>query len=172
MKQIIAVIFLVFVVIIGFNIIAYTDPNNQVSTTSVVEEISSSEEEIMVSVIISGEVEKPGTYQTTQGYFLEDIIAKAGGVTDVADETCFDYYLLVNSDMSIYIPPISDVIKVSINEANEEELTTLSGIGYTLASRIITYRNEKGDFLYLEQIMEVEGIGKAIFFKIRDYICL
>lgn len=178
MKQIIAVIFLVFVVIIGMNYVTYLDPNNKTSYQSgeliTTDENGESESVIeeVIKVNITGEVEKPGSYEGKLGCFLEEIISKAGGVTKKADELCFDYYLIITTDLNIYIPPVSDEIKTSINEGSVDELTSLAGIGTTLAQRIITYRESKGNFSYLEQIMEVDGIGKSIFFKIRDHICL
>ena len=178
MKQVIGVIFLVFAVIMGMNCITYFDPNNQqVIMSNSSGELSSVEEESeeiieFININLTGEVEKPGTYEIENGSFLDDLLGKAGGVTEKADETCFDYYLILTEDLNIYIPPISDKPKISINTATTEELSELSGIGSTLANNIISHRENNGEFLYLEQIMDVKGIGKSIFFKIRDNICL
>ena len=49
---------------------------------------------------------------------------------------------------------------------------TLTGVGRTLANRIIEYREQVSYFTCLEQLMEIEGIGKSIFNKIKDNICL
>ncbi len=174
MKTIIGVIFLVFTIIIGLSIIekgdAYLD-NLLFPSSSTSDEASSFEDEETVIVTLSGEVLNPGKYTIEKGYFLNDAIVKAGGVTSSADVNCFDYYLMINENINIYIPKISEDIKVSLNDADIDELTTLSGIGNILAERIIEYR-EISAFLYLEEIMNVEGIGKSIFFKIKDKICL
>lgn len=61
---------------------------------------------------------------------------------------------------------------VNINTAPSEELETLRGIGPVLAQRIIEYREAKGGFKTLEEVMEVRGIGPAIFAGIRDRISL
>lgn len=61
---------------------------------------------------------------------------------------------------------------VNINTATSEELQTLRGIGPVLAGRIIEYREAKGGFKTLEEIVEVKGIGPAIFAGIRDRISL
>ena len=178
MKQIIAVIFLVFAVIMGMNCITYFDPNNQAGIinqgSDSISSIDSASDEIIeyITVNVTGEVEKPGSYEVENGTFLDDLIAQAGGITEKADETCFDYYLILNDNLNIYIPPITGDKKISINSSTSEELSSLTGIGTTLANNIVSYRMENGDFLYLEQIMEVKGIGKSIFFKIRDFICL
>ena len=168
MKTIIGVIFLVFTIIIGLSIIekgdAYLD-NLLFPTSSTSNEESSFEDEETVIVTLSGEVLNPGKYEIEKGYFLNDAIVKAGGVTTSADVNCFDYYLMINENINIYIPKISEDIKVSLNDAD------FDGIGNILAERIIEYR-EISPFLYLEEIMNVEGIGKSIFFKIKDMICL
>mgnify|MGYP001172798698 FL=1 len=59
---------------------------------------------------------------------------------------------------------------VNINLASLEELSALPGIGPTLAQRIIDYREEYGDFYYIEDIMDVSGIGPATFDNIKDLI--
>ena len=176
MKTIIGVIFLVFVIIIGMSEIEkdrakfYTSLGISISVDQSVE--SSEQNEQYIDVSISGEVNKPGTYQITNGAYLEEVIEKAGGTTSLADTECFDYYLIIEKNISIYIPPVTDVDKISINYADLEKLMSLTGVGRTLATRIIEYRETIGYYTYLEQLMEVEGIGKSIFNKIRDTICL
>ena len=59
---------------------------------------------------------------------------------------------------------------VNINTASREELMRLNGIGETLASRIIEYREQHGGFDSVEELMEVKGIGEKRFEKIRDDI--
>ena len=59
---------------------------------------------------------------------------------------------------------------VDINEATISELTVLDGIGYTRAAAIVTYREENGAFKSIRDIMNVPGIGEAIFNEIRNQI--
>lgn len=49
---------------------------------------------------------------------------------------------------------------------------TLSGIGETKAKSIVLYRNEKGNFMLVEDIMNVSGISIALFEKIKESICV
>lgn len=66
---------------------------------------------------------------------------------------------------------ISDIgSKISINEGSIEELTKVSGIGSSKAKSIIEYRNKNGSFKTIDDIMNVSGIGKSLFEKIKDYI--
>lgn len=59
---------------------------------------------------------------------------------------------------------------VNINTATLEELMELPKIGEGLGKRIIEYREKNGDFVKIEDIMLVEGIGEATFDKLRSLI--
>lgn len=62
--------------------------------------------------------------------------------------------------------------QVSINTGTLQELQTLTGVGESKAKAIIKYREENGLFNALEDIMNVSGIGNALFEKIKDSITL
>lgn len=62
--------------------------------------------------------------------------------------------------------------KVNINSATQTELETLPGIGPSIASKIISYRNENGKFKSIEEIKNVSGIGDAKFENIKENICV
>lgn len=57
---------------------------------------------------------------------------------------------------------------IDINAAGLDELQKLTGIGPSLAQRIIDYREEHGPFQSLEDLLEVKGIGEATLEKFRD----
>lgn len=61
-------------------------------------------------------------------------------------------------------------IYININTADSDDLKKLDGIGDVLAGRIITYRNNYGEFKNIEEIMFVNGIGEKIFYNICDHI--
>lgn len=176
MKTIIGVIFLVFVIIIGMSAIDqqktlfYESVGVNESTNN--STLSFDNEDVILSVTITGQVKKEGTYEIEYGGFLQEVIELAGGLTSSADKSCFDYNLAIIEDIEIYIPAISLNNKTSINNASLEEITKLEGIGKVLGANIIDYREANGKFLYLEQLMKVSGIGKVKFNNIRDLICL
>lgn len=59
---------------------------------------------------------------------------------------------------------------ININTATTDELDSLPGIGNSKAQNIIDYRNINGNFETIEDIMNVNGIGTAIYEQIKTYI--
>lgn len=57
---------------------------------------------------------------------------------------------------------------LSINEAEEQELRLIHGIGPSLAKAIHQYRLVKGPFLSWEEVGNVPGIGPATLQKLRE----
>ena len=59
---------------------------------------------------------------------------------------------------------------ININKASKEELMTLTGIGESKAIAIIKYREDNNGFKDISEIMNVSGIGEALYNKIKDSI--
>ena len=59
---------------------------------------------------------------------------------------------------------------ININMATAEELEKLKGVGKALAGRIVEYRLKHGLFLSKDEIKEVNGVGEALYQKIKDEI--
>ena len=56
---------------------------------------------------------------------------------------------------------------VNLNTATATELESLPGIGAKTAARIIDYRQKKGPFKKIEELMNVQGVGEKSFLKMR-----
>ena len=63
-------------------------------------------------------------------------------------------------------------IKININDATQSELESLSGIGPSMAAKIISYRDKNGSFKTIEDIKNVPGIGEAKYESIKEDICI
>lgn len=142
-------------------------------------------------VQILGAVNSPGVYEITEDTRLFMVIQAAGGLRDDASvESVNQAKPLLDGD-SIYIKTVEEVLKeaeessnsdgtseesedndgrINVNKASLAELMTLPGIGESKAKMIINYRNEKGDFNSIEDIMNVEGIKEGTFNRIKDSI--
>ena len=62
---------------------------------------------------------------------------------------------------------------ININMVDAETLTRLDGIGEVLAGRIVDYREEYGDFMTLDELLRVDGIGTKKLEKMKErLVCL
>ena len=66
--------------------------------------------------------------------------------------------------------PALDSGLVNLNTADAAALMTLPGIGESRAKAIISYREQHGAFVKIEDIMKISGIKQAAFSKIKDKI--
>ncbi len=59
---------------------------------------------------------------------------------------------------------------INLNSATAAQLDTLPGVGPSTAKAIISYRNRKGPFGKVEDLLNVPGIGPAKVAAIRDQV--
>lgn len=62
--------------------------------------------------------------------------------------------------------------KININTANVSELKQITGIGESIANKIIDYRENVGKFKKIEDIKEVKGIGDSKFESLKNKITI
>lgn len=58
--------------------------------------------------------------------------------------------------------------ELDINTASAEEFVKVKGIGEKKAERIISYRNEHGNFNSIDELKNVKGIGEKIVAIIKS----
>lgn len=152
------------------------------------EEISKEEiNDLINKVHISGEINNPGVYEIGNDDRLEDLVKKAGGLTDLADVEKINLAQRLEDQMRIIIPNLNDPEtnvdnslnatnssssynkKININTADKDELTKLPNIGDKRADAIIEYRETKR-FEKIEDIKNVSGIGEKYFEQMKDLI--
>ncbi|RJP54497.1 MAG: ComEA family DNA-binding protein [Anaerolineaceae bacterium] len=134
-------------------------------------------------VDVAGAVPRPGVYELPGGSRVNDAIEAAGGFLAEADKSTINLAAPLEDGQRLEIPFLAGVESVGatrveevalelidINTADVDTLITLPGIGPTLAQRIIDYRETYGDFYYIEDIMNVPGIGFDTFENIMDLI--
>ncbi len=59
---------------------------------------------------------------------------------------------------------------ININTADADELTRLYGIGEKRAEDIIEFRKTHGRFVTTEDLMRIDGISRAMFEQIKEFI--
>lgn len=55
--------------------------------------------------------------------------------------------------------------KISLNQANLQQLQTLSGVGEKKAQAIVEYRQKNGGFKTIDELVNVKGIGPKLLEK-------
>lgn len=144
-----------------------------------------------IMVHVAGEVNNPGIVEVEEGSRLKDAVESAGGFTDEANQNKVNLAYEVKDEQKIVIPNIKqndedisvvdnneDFIEnsmtkgtlVNINTATQSELESLTGIGPSMASKIIDYRDKNGKFKSKEDIKNVPGIGSSKYESIKDEI--
>lgn len=147
-------------------------------------------EEIVEEIIVDvkGAVKAPGVYEAELDERVIDMIEKAGGLTETADEGKINFAIKVEDEMVIYVPELGEEMevssdgfplvsgstnddgKVNINTANEGEFQTLPGIGPSKARTIIEFREQNGPFKDIEDLKLISGIGEKSFEKLQNQI--
>ena len=61
-------------------------------------------------------------------------------------------------------------VGVDLNTASKELLTYVSGLGPKIASQIIEYRNNNGDFKTREELLNVPGLGKKAYQQAAGFL--
>ena len=150
-----------------------------------------------IVVHITGAVQKKGILVLQEGARIADAIDSAGGSTEAADLDEVNLAYVLQDGQKIYIPSKEDKVKlenkayitsesgnnvivqtvsteknggsgkVNINTATQNELENLPGIGPSIASRIIEYRDQNGKFSKVEDLQNVKGIGDN---NIKEYV--
>lgn len=62
--------------------------------------------------------------------------------------------------------------RININSSNVFQLMKVKGIGLIMAQNIVVYRDKKGQFKSIDDLLKVKGIGPAILSMIRHELCL
>lgn len=131
-----------------------------------------------VIVDVKGEVQNPGVYEFSTDSRVNDVIQKAGGFTEEADETQVNLAQKVHDEMIIIIMKTgeeevaagetNDSGKVRINVADQTEIEKLNGIGPSKAAAIVQYREENGLFQTADDLLDISGIGQKTLENIID----
>ncbi len=129
-------------------------------------------------VDIQGAVNKPGVYTMPANSRVEDLLQKSGGLAAGADtkwiESSLNRAKKLMDGEKIYIPSAGEQESrragenkaININGASQAELEGLSGIGPTLAAKIISGR----PYQSAEELVSRKILGAKQFVAIKDQI--
>ena len=154
-----------------------------------------------ITVYISGQVAKEGVVTLSSDKRLADAVEKLGGLTKNADTNNINLAMKLEDEKHYIIPKEGEVIqnnsdstqvtsnkdnnssnnatqsdsqgsKININTADLKQLDNIPGVGEATANKILSYRDENGEFKSIEEIKNVNGIGDKKFENMKDLICV
>lgn len=127
-----------------------------------------------VSVSVTGEVWKPGTYLFDEPSSVMQAIQTAGGPTGYADLSRLNLSAPLVPDSILRVPCLDSGFEnvISLNRSSAMELVEIPGIGPELAGRIVRYREESGPFKDKEDLLNVSGIGRKKLRQIMEHAVL
>src|SRR5690606_13757915 len=84
---------------------------------------ASSEQSTMIKVDVKGAVSKPGVYTAQLGERVIDLVERAGGFLDDADQTKINLSQKVSDEMVIYVPIVGEDVETVEQMANFSQPT-------------------------------------------------
>ena len=139
----------------------------------------------VVIVHVAGAVLAPGVIELPAGSRVNDAVLAAGGPTADADLAAVNLAGRVEDGQQIYLPTIGEQsvrpgaaptgsggapALIDLNTADATALESLPGIGPALAGRILSWREEHGNFLSVDGLTDVPGIGPATMERLRELV--
>ena len=149
-----------------------------------------------VVVHVSGAVKRAGVYRLAPDSRVADAIEQAGGATEHADLDALNLAEPLQDGQKIHVPRKGEAsapalasvapsrtprsapqaaaatpqFPINLNTATADQLEAIPGIGPVLAQRIIEYRQTRGRFQSVDELLEVRGIGPKRLESMRPYV--
>lgn len=134
-------------------------------------------------VHVAGAVRDPGVYEIGPGARVVEAIKQAGGPTRRADLAALNLAATLEDGQQVLVPEkvrpgapaapgttTSADAQVRLSTATPDQLEALDGIGPTLASRIVEWRDAHGGFRSVDDLLDVPGIGPTRLETLRTKV--
>lgn len=193
-KYLIGIALLLFLAIcfIGFKMFNSSSGSFEVSKSEPQEQVEQTkEQDDKIYVHVAGKVNNPGIVELKTGDRVANAISAAGGELEgtsldnlnLAKKVEDGEQIIVgNAEISAQVATQQNDAniatssanegKVNINSATSEQLQTVSGIGPSKASKIISYREKNGKFKSVDDLSNISGFGEKTLSSIKDKLCV
>lgn len=155
-----------------------------------------------IKVYVTGAVKAPGVYPLWGDARVADLVNRAGGLAPDADPVRINLAARLVDGQQVNVPykttadvpvvsapaappaavqatdqPATDAPPtpglVNLNTASAAELDQLlPGVGPVIAGKIVAYRTQQGGFRSVDDLRKVDGMGKALFEKLKPLVTI
>ena len=136
-----------------------------------------------IKVYVTGAVVMPGVYSLREGARLHELVEAASGARSDADLDAINLAARLKDEDHWRIPargeaPAAQSIapqaasqgRIDLNSATAEQLRSLPNIGEVRAQAIVTFRETRGPFAAVDDLLLVSGIGPETLAALRDLV--
>lgn len=139
-----------------------------------------------VTVDVAGKVRRPGIVVLDSGARVTDALSAAGGAKRGVDLTSLNLARVLVDGEQIVVGasagagaappgneggvPGSAGPLVNLNLASQAELEGLPQVGPVTAQSIIAWRDQRGGFTSVDELLEVDGIGEKTLERLAPYV--
>ncbi|MDX1449619.1 MAG: ComEA family DNA-binding protein [Acidimicrobiia bacterium] len=157
-------------------LVSEPQPSQPVSPAPILESTIAQE---LVTVHVSGAVERPGVVRLSSDARAIDAVEAAGGASPDADLSQVNLAAAVVDGSQIQVPRLGEHPAsatgaaggmLAVNRADAAALEALPGVGPVLAARIVSHREAHGPYRTPEDLLDVSGIGESILARLRPHI--
>lgn len=138
-----------------------------------------------VTVDVAGKVRRPGIVVLDSGARVTDALSAAGGAKRGVDLTSLNLARVLVDGEQIVVgasvgaasaPPHAGGVPgssgplVNLNLASQAELEGLPQVGPVTAQAIIAWRDQRGGFTSVDELLEVDGIGEKTLERLAPHV--
>lgn len=74
--------------------------------------------------------------------------------------------------MLVGVCSAADEKQIDVNKATAEELAKVPGLDAAIASKMVEKRKENGEFVDLEELLDIEGIDANLLRNLKKYLVI
>lgn len=136
-----------------------------------------------IKAYVTGAVVMPGVYSLREDARVHELVEAASGASANADLDAINLSARVKDEDHWRIPARGETTvahfiapqaeppgRLDLNSATAEQLRGLPSIGDARAQAIVSFREDRGPFADVDDLLQVSGIGPEILVAVRDLV--
>lgn len=85
---------------------------------------------------------------------------------------CIVYLTIQSCGDDLPDHPIKQPLTVDLNTADAETFSQIPGMSASLAQSIVAYRESYGNYVDVEELLDIKGMSRELYDEIKQYISI